>query len=130
VTLGQSKARRLGKEEEKEKKKKQEKQEEKNLEYPFRPAKLSCQEDTVTKNVCELKAKFKLHPRFEVLTVVTLKSDQVWDVTPSILVHTVISVDVLLHLLFSLKEEVAKCLVFVGIYTNLQVVTSQTTIFM
>jgi len=56
--------------------------------------------------------------------VVTLKTDQVWDVTPRRLVYTVISGDVLLHLLFSLNEEAAKCPVFVAIHINLHAVTS------
>jgi hypothetical protein len=86
--------------------------------------------DTVTRKVWELKAEFKFHLRFKVLVVVTLKTDQVLDVTPCRLVHTVISGDVLLHLLFSLKKEAGKCPVFVGIYTNLHAVTSQKTIFM
>lgn len=59
-----------------------------------------------------------------------MKTDEVWDVTPCRLLHTVISGDVLLYLLFSLKKEAAKCPVFVGIYTNLHAVTPQKTIFM
>jgi hypothetical protein len=85
--LGHSKARRLRNKEEKEKEK-QEKQEENILNICSDRRKYRASNDTVTREVWKLKADFKFHLRFEVLMVVTLKTDQVWDVTPCRLVHT------------------------------------------
>ena len=125
MTSGHSKARRLGKEEEKEKKKNRRNRTKKILNICLDRQKYRDTTNIVTRELWELKAEFKFHLRFEVLMVVTLMTDQVWDVTPCRLVYTVISGDVLLHLLLSLKKEAAKCPVFVAIYTNLHAVTSQ-----
>lgn len=87
VTSGHSKARRLGKEEEKKKKNRRNRRK-KILNICLDQRKYRASKDTVTRKVWELKAELKFHLRFEVLMVVTLKTDQVWDVTPYRLVYT------------------------------------------